>query len=105
MKTVTGYRVSDEDAETDSPTPFPDDLPDLKDPATVGCLFALVREVWSSAPATTHYHGMYDPEGGNYHRWVSSYCTGGRWKQAHGDTEAEALVAALEGAGKQEGDS
>jgi hypothetical protein len=44
---------------------------------------------------------MYDPGRGHYHRWVVSYCTGGDWKQAHGDTEAEALVAALEAAGTQ----
>jgi hypothetical protein len=75
------------------------DRPDLRDPATLGCLLALVRDAWPTAPATTNNHGMYDPGRGHYHRWVVSYCTGGDWRQAHGDTEAEALVAALEAAG------
>lgn len=79
-------------------------IPDLRDPATLGWLLALVRDAWPKAPATTNYHGMYDPEGGHYHQWVVSYCTGWRWEQAHGDTEAEALVAALEAAGTQEGE-
>lgn len=79
-------------------------IPLLSDPATVGCLLARVREVWPKAPATTNYHGMYDPGGGQYHRWTVSYCVGWRWDQAHGDTEAEALVAALEAAGTQEGE-
>ena len=104
MLTLTGYRVSNEDAETDSPTLFDDDQPDLRDPATLGCLLALVRDAWPKAPATTSYHGMYDPVRKHYHRWVVSYCTGGDWRQAHGDTEAEALVAALEAAGTQEGE-
>jgi hypothetical protein len=104
MLTLTGCRVSDEDAETDAPTLFDDDLPDLRDPATLGCLLARVREAWPKAPATTNYHGMYDPGRGHYHRWVVSYCTGGDWRQAHGDTEAEALVAALEAADTQEGE-
>jgi hypothetical protein len=76
-----------------------EDVPDLRDPATLGCLLALVRDAWPTASTTTNYHGMYDPGRGHYHRWVVSYCTGGDWKQAHGDTEAEALVAALEAAG------
>jgi hypothetical protein len=79
-------------------------IPDLRDPATLGWLLALVRDAWPKAPATTNYHGMYDPGRGHYHRWVVSYCTGRDWKQAHGDTEAEALVAALEAAGTQEGE-
>jgi hypothetical protein len=76
-----------------------DAFPIIDDPATLGCLLALVRDAWPKAPATTNYHGMYDPGGGHYHRWIVSYCTGGDWRQAYGDTEAEALVAALEAAG------
>lgn len=66
-------------------------LPDLQDPATLGCLLALVREAWG------------DP------RTVVVPLSGGRWGVAipnvlrqspthKGDTEAEALVAALESA-------
>jgi hypothetical protein len=47
---------------------------------------------------------MYDLKGEQYYRWVVHYCAGWRWEQAHGDTEAEALVAALEAAGTQEGE-
>jgi len=32
---------------------YPDWLPDLKDPATLGCLLALVREAWSDDGITT----------------------------------------------------
>lgn len=46
MLTLAGYRVSDEDAETDAPTPFADDVPDLRDSATRGCVLTLVREAW-----------------------------------------------------------
>lgn len=111
MLTLTGHRVSDEDAETDEPILFDDDLPDLRDPATVGCLLALVRKVWSSAPATTSRFIYYSPERGSYSSWACTYWRpdadsrqGGAWIQAHGDTEAEALVAALEAAGTQEGE-
>ena len=65
-------------------------LPDLEDPATLGCLLALVREAW--APAT----------------WITTTAcltSGGvhGWRVQGLDlpmqsTEAEALVAALEGA-------
>jgi hypothetical protein len=65
-------------------------LPDLTDPATLGCLLALVREAWSQPSATTLAHH-------------------GRWYVVHADvdasswlavcpTEAEALIAALEAA-------
>ena len=67
------------------------DLPDLSDPATRGCLLALVREAWGD--------GVYLlPDGG----W---YVKGARLKNGSSislgicaDTEADALVAALEAA-------
>jgi hypothetical protein len=51
------------------------DLPDLRDPATLGCVLALVRDVWGRPTLSA----------------VRRYF----W----GETEAEALVAALEAAG------
>ena len=70
--------------------PGPDDLPDLADPATLGCLLALVREAWGA-------HGLHvrpSPEGTHWrvYRCVTSL------NQGWSTTEAEALVAALEAA-------
>jgi len=76
----------------------PDIFPDLSDPATIGCLLALVREAWPAGEATTNVHANYSPERGHYRQWSCYYCTGGDWRQALADTEAEALVAALEAA-------
>lgn len=67
-------------------------LPDLSDPATVGCLLALVREAW----------GRDDLGASRYkERWcVERWCGDIRVFQygTQGDTEAEALVAVLEAA-------
>lgn len=71
-------------------------IPELSDPATIGCLLDLVRKAWPIAPANVNHHGAYSPEKGHYHFWSCSYCTGEKWEQAHGETEAEALVIALE---------
>lgn len=61
--------------------------PDLTDPATVGCLLALVREAY------------------RLRLWLASSRDGDMWyvdaasgTLAHGKTEGEALVAALEAA-------
>jgi hypothetical protein len=66
--------------------------PDLSDPATLGCLLALVREAW----------GQDDVGASRYkERWcVERWCVDIRVFRygTYGDTEAEALVAALEGA-------
>ena len=66
-------------------------LPDLTDPATLGCLLALVREAWGDE----HLHIGRRIAGWGV--WTSAstpmpQCVG------KGDTEAEALVAALEAA-------
>ena len=67
-------------------------VPDLTDPATLGCLLALVREAWGDEPgihARRRGVGIWavyaDP-------WLK------RKPLGRGGTEAEALVAALEAA-------
>ena len=62
-----------------------DCVPDLSEPATIGCLLALVREAHSSLQST-EYVGDGDP----VNPW--------RWGSFRGRSEAEALVNALEGA-------
>lgn len=64
------------------------DVPIFTDPATLGCLLALVREVYGDPSLVSGYR----PHGG----WQ---CVGPitGWRKA-GDTEAETLVAALEAA-------
>lgn len=67
-------------------------LPDLSDPATVGCLLALVREAWSSPDLRVRRVGqrtLWEVE-----RWDSAQV-----RYAHvadGPSEVAALVAALE---------
>lgn len=63
-------------------------LPDLTDPATLGCLLALVREVWGRPLICTF-------AGGDGQWAMHGMATG--WEPWH-PTEAEALVAALEAA-------
>lgn len=60
-------------------------LPDLTDPATIGCLLFLVREAHAWLQST-EYVGDGDP----VNPW--------RWGSFRGASEAEALVNALEGA-------
>jgi hypothetical protein len=62
-------------------------LPDLTDPATLGCLLALVREVSGGMPVFV----IYSHERGT---WIIRH---GRLL-VEGRTEAESLVAALENA-------
>jgi len=66
-------------------------LPDLTDPATLGCVLALVREAWGTAIIVSY---LYD-EGLWETMWEGATAAG--WC-GRGDTEAEALVAALEAA-------
>ncbi len=61
-------------------------LPDLTDPATLGCLLALVREAWNDAKVHVLYvDGLY--------RWE---CADRHNVHGSGMTEAEALIDALE---------
>jgi hypothetical protein len=64
--------------------------PDLTDPATVGCLLALVREAWESPKANLSW--VTDDE------CMVVFDPGHAQKFLLASTEAEALVAALEGA-------
>jgi hypothetical protein len=80
-------------------------LPDLSDPATLGCVLYLVREAWGDGGITTQ-----DLDGYDAYAWVCVVDTarlspgkeyphtehGVTWFD--GSTEAEALVAALESA-------
>jgi len=70
-------------------------LPDLTEPATLGCLLALVREAHKDECACV-FPIDYGPGGV---RWVARLTAGGRdmTQQVHA-SEAEALVAALENA-------
>jgi hypothetical protein len=67
--------------------PMPSTPPDLEDPSTLGCLLALVREAWGDSAA----HAVPD---GDWHVYGDIPGT----EYGTGDTEAEALVAALEAA-------
>ena len=88
--------------DTAPPRPLKDDLPDLTDPATLGCLLALVREAYRDASKLWDGH----VEVRRDHRilfFVVSFrhdASGALVEDtlATGDTEAEALVAALEAA-------
>ena len=62
--------------------------PDFSDPATLGCLLALVRQAWPD-----EYLTISPQKGAN--RWVIDLPNG---KVVSEDTEIEALVAALEAA-------
>jgi hypothetical protein len=74
--------------------------PDFRDPATLGCLLALVREAWESPRLRAAWVEVGATKRGKYQsRWVMFHReTWGDAVIAGGDTEAEALVAALEAA-------
>lgn len=71
----------------------PGALPDLTDPATLGCLLALVREAWAEALVCVY-------PAHNGHRWELEIEAPGdeQSRSFFGATEAEALVLALEAA-------
>jgi hypothetical protein len=67
-------------------------VPDFTDPATVGCLLAAVREAWQDGGI--HAKSAYRPAEGA--RWLA--LPPGGYAHGYGETEAEALIAALEAA-------
>jgi len=80
---------------------YPPHLPDLTDPATLGCLLALVRE----AAAAPHFAVSWYDEGPGSSCWPGEWWSTGveggnnaRGPSCIGGTEAEALVVALESA-------
>ena len=78
----------------DIPT-ISDLLPDLTDPATLGCLLALVRKAWGDegVSATRDAPAAESPT-----RWWVCLSNDAETVIGHGPTEAHALVAALEAA-------
>jgi hypothetical protein len=73
-------------------------FPDLTDPATIGCLLALVRDAWGDPLLAVHCQvpGEWDlVRPGDFHPENVCYVDG---PMIDGETEAEALVAALEAA-------
>lgn len=92
------------------------DVPDLRDPATLGCVLALVRAAYP-APTIEFEGAVYEahcyPENGSGFWYMRRDCGDGDeelfddgtwgWRNdnaepVHADTEAEVLVAALEAA-------
>lgn len=63
-------------------------IPDLSDPATLGCLLALVREAWKNPHVYVDYSN----------KWKAAFCCDVGLRAFSSTTEAAALVAALESA-------
>lgn len=75
-----------------------EELPDLTDPATLGCLLALVREHYPGCHAEPNGMGEGSDEAERANWWCV-YQAGGRLiPRSSGPTEAAALVTALENA-------
>lgn len=72
-------------------------LPDLRDPATMGCLLALVREAWGDPAITACWQDNSHRSGAYVVSWRLWGATTGYHYGEH-PTEADALVGALEAA-------
>lgn len=84
LKVTVCFRHTERDEE-----PYTGTRPDLTDPATLGCLLALVREVHGEPTLFVERHAI-GPA------WQVHSVEGGIFGE--GSTEEEALVAALEAA-------
>lgn len=83
-------------------------LPDLSDPATLGCLLALVRQAWTRVPEYNHWVNYAVPVFDGLETWrvgciidrakMFAVCDTATMKIVEAATEAEALVTALEAA-------
>ena len=76
--------------DTAVPRPLGDHLPDLTDPATLGCLLAMVREARSEPTYLPTCLDVHDEA------WVVNPPI--PWRQTRYENYASVLVAALEGA-------
>ena len=74
---------------------MPGIVPDVSDPATLGCLLALVRKAWGDE----HISVAFAKAEGRL-VIIESHCNAmlANNRYFYGDTEAEALIAALEAA-------
>ena len=79
------------DAHCESSARAVDLTPVLDDPATMGCLLYLVREAWGAERASAWWCGPLEAWGADVRRFE-------RGRVFNSDTEAGALVAALEAA-------
>lgn len=87
MMTVDGRRIAQGEM-IDA-----DELPELADPATLGALMGLLRWLYND-------RGMFvEPDGDDTTRWAVYRCVSkGDKRVGYGNSEAAALVAALEAA-------
>ena len=76
----------------------PDQWPDLADPATLGCLLALVREVRKSPAGSVFPHHVTVPPDLDFDVWSWYDSELPRIVVMDGSSAAEAMVAALEAA-------
>jgi hypothetical protein len=74
---------------------YPGALPDFGDPATLGCVLELVRQAWGD-PMISVWHG--DPDWPTWYAGRPDRCAGIQHLPGDpgGDSEAEALLRALE---------
>ena len=94
MRTGMGRRITDNGERSIPPI---NAVPDLTDPATLGCILALVRERFPGCHAEPNGAPECDSddEAERAHWWAVYACNPHR-RVSTGATEAEALISALE---------